>query len=406
MKIAQQLYEDKLHRKVFLNTKYSGCTIIYLKGSCPDYRVIFMNILQKTGGLLIFFSSLILLLLSHSYPSFAVWYGSYVFPIFPHTLGRFFGLFSFSVFEIIVIALPLLCLIIAALIIKNLCSSLGRKKLKAGYKIILVRLSYALSLIFLIFVLSAGINYNRESYAYHIGINLQNPYLGELEQLYLLLISRAEQLSSEIKTNEEGHFQLRRDGLYDYAIESMYNLNNRYGGLGTAFPRAKAPFLSRIALSNFNISGFFSPWTMEAHYNGDMPAAYIPFVINHELAHVAGHMREDEANFIAYLASRDSQQTDFQYSAVYMALNYTLNALQTSVSRERYIELYNLLPHQLRRDFAYSRAYWQAFEGRAADIATRTNDAYLRFNQQEDGVESYGRMLDLLLAYYRNQGEL
>ena len=29
------------------------------------------------------------------------------------------------------------------------------------------------------------------------------------------------------------------------------------------------------------------------------------------------------------------------------------------------------------------------------------NDAYLRLNQQEDGVQSYGRMVDLLLAYYR-----
>ena len=28
------------------------------------------------------------------------------------------------------------------------------------------------------------------------------------------------------------------------------------------------------------------------------------------------------------------------------------------------------------------------------------NDTYLKFNKQEDGVNSYGMMVDLLLAYY------
>jgi len=357
--------------------------------------------LRWLGGPLMVLTGLVLLLLSHRQPGFAAWYAERIFPVFPHIAGRFWGLFPFSVFEILIIALALCLPIGLALIIVNLCGSRGRTRLKAFAKTAPLRLLYALSIIFLVFVLTAGINYSRESYADHIGIAVQDSSLEELVSLYLMLVARAELLAGQIDTDADGYFVLRREGLYNYARQSMHSLNSKYGGLGTFFPRAKAPLLSRFVLSNSNIGGFFSPWTMEAHYNADMPDQSIPFVINHELAHVAGHMREDEANFIAYLASRNSEHVDFQYSAVYVALSYTLNALRRNVPPEQYNELFDMLPQQLRCDFAAAHAYWQAFQGRAADLATRTNDAYLRLNQQQDGVLSYGRMVDLLLAYYR-----
>ena len=41
------------------------------------------------------------------------------------------------------------------------------------------------------------------------------------------------------------------------------------------------------------------------------------------------------------------------------------------------------------------------------DAKETVNDTYLKANGQTDGVRSYGRMVDLLLAYYRaNDGKL
>jgi len=340
-------------------------------------------------------AGLVLLMGSRRSPDFSTWYAIYIYPIFPRTVGWFWGLFPFSVFEILLLC-SVLCLLIGVM---SLFRRTGRAWLKAHAKILLC----IPSAIFLGFVLTAGINYNRESYAYHIGINVQDSSVDELVQLYLLLAERAVVLADQIKTDDNGHFLLNRDGIHEYARQSMRDLNNLYGGLHTYFPQAKAPTTSRLLLSNFNIAGFFSPWTMEAHYNSDMPGQSIPFVITHELAHVAGHMREDEANFIAYLASRNSAHIDFRYSAVYVALSYVLNALRGNINAERYSELISLLPDQLLRDFAFARAYWHQFEGPVADMATRANDTYLRLNRQEDGVQSYGRMVDLLLAYYRSK---
>ena len=40
------------------------------------------------------------------------------------------------------------------------------------------------------------------------------------------------------------------------------------------------------------------------------------------------------------------------------------------------------------------------FEGKVAEVSTQINDSYLKAHSQEDGVRTYGRMVDLMLAYY------
>jgi len=377
-------------------------------GSINGHRSLKRTLLLWLGAPVLFITGLVLLFISDRFPGFAHWYSANIFPVFVHTIGRFWGLFPFSAFEILSIALMLFIVVCIVRAVVGYIKSRRRsfiywheaKSIKSRIRTIALRLMYSLAALFLMFVLTAGINYRRESFAYHAGIAVRDFTLDELEQLYFLLIERAEILAYEIETDESDRFLLAPEGMHDNARQSMYELNRLYGGLGTFFPRAKAPFFSR-GLSHLNIGGFFSPWTMEAHYNGEMPRQSIPFIINHELAHVAGHMREDEANFIAYLASRNSGHVDFQYSAVYIAISYVLNDLRRSVSREQYAELYAMLPAQLGRDFAAAREFWQNFQGRPAEVSTRANDAYLRANRQPDGVLSYGRMVELLLAYYK-----
>ena len=39
--------------------------------------------------------------------------------------------------------------------------------------------------------------------------------------------------------------------------------------------------------------------------------------------------------------------------------------------------------------------------GTGKKVADKINDTYLKLHGEEDGVQSYGRMVDLLLAVYR-----
>ena len=48
-----------------------------------------------------------------------------------------------------------------------------------------------------------------------------------------------------------------------------------------------------------------------------------------------------------------------------------------------------------------SRAWHRRYESRLGEVQERVNDAYLKTQGQADGVRSYGRMVDLLLAERR-----
>lgn len=52
-------------------------------------------------------------------------------------------------------------------------------------------------------------------------------------------------------------------------------------------------------------------------------------------------------------------------------------------------------------DLNANSLFWDQYEGKVAETATKVNDTYLKLHQQKDGVKSYGRVVDLMLAYYR-----
>ena len=156
-------------------------------------------------------------------------------------------------------------------------------------------------------------------------------------------------------------------------------------------------------MSYQKLQGEYSPFTIEANYNGDMPDTDKPSTVCHELSHLKGFMREDEANFIAYLACRASDSAAFRYSGALLAYIYSGNALYKE-NPERMIAIRDRLCGQARADLAEHNCYWRSFDGAVADISDKMNDTYLRANAQTDGVKSYGRMVDLLLAERRNGG--
>ena len=61
------------------------------------------------------------------------------------------------------------------------------------------------------------------------------------------------------------------------------------------------------------------------------------------------------------------------------------------------------LSEGVRRDLAASSAYYQAHHTSFGEFSTKVNDTYLKVNSQPQGVATYGRMVDLLLAERRGR---
>ena len=56
-------------------------------------------------------------------------------------------------------------------------------------------------------------------------------------------------------------------------------------------------------------------------------------------------------------------------------------------------------------DIYANNAFWESYEGKIAEAADKINDTYLKANHQTDGVKSYGRVVDLMLAFRRSRLE-
>ena len=72
---------------------------------------------------------------------------------------------------------------------------------------------------------------------------------------------------------------------------------------------------------------------------------------------------------------------------------------------ELYADIRNMYSDGMNADLAANREYWQAYQGKASEVSEKVNDSYLKSNMQDDGIKSYGRMVDLLIGLYR-KGEL
>ena len=108
-------------------------------------------------------------------------------------------------------------------------------------------------------------------------------------------------------------------GTAQRAKNAMNKLAEEYKILKGNYSSPKPVRQSKV-MSYLGITGMFFPYTFEANVNVHIPPYQIPAVMLHELVHLRGFMREDEANFISYLAGTKSGYDDFYYSTTMLAL--------------------------------------------------------------------------------------
>ena len=148
------------------------------------------------------------------------------------------------------------------------------------------------------------------------------------------------------------------------------------------------------------ITGFYFPFTNEANVNMAEPIPFLPFTTAHEMAHQRGFAKEDEANYIAYIACINHPDVNFQYSGTFAALSYSFNAL-AKVDMEKYRELISMCSTGVISDIKYNQEFWQDYSGTIEKVGDKVNDTYLKSQNQQSGTNSYGEMVDLLLAGFR-----
>lgn len=311
------------------------------------------------------------------------------------------GFFPFSLAEVVVVGAALFVIFKFLQLVGRIKKSPG-KTLRNTPKV-LAQLALLVVLVYVGFNMLWGLNYSRLSFAQLSGLPVQPGTVAELKGLALALTDEANLLRELVAEDSRGITILsdgvrgalaRADGGYISAAKIYPELGGRYG-------RPKGVFLSHY-WSYTGITGVYFPFTAEANVNTDIPHFLFPATACHEMAHQRGFAREDEANFIAYLTCSLHPDPDFRYSGTVLALINTMNALYRA-DTDAYQEVRALYSPALERDLRDWSEYWRRFEGPVEQASEKINDSYLKANRQQDGVQSYGRMVDLLLADYRQK---
>jgi hypothetical protein len=330
------------------------------------------------------------------------YYSGYIYPALSGIISSISGSFPFSLAEMLaVLSLVLLSIAVVYSII-SIAKSPGRRlKILAAY---VSTAMAALSVVYFCFIMLWGLNYHRPSFASIAGLEVRPASVEELENLCRYLIDNANRLTDILPQDRQNvtvsagrinDILIRAEKGYQAASKIIPELGGNYG-------RPKGVMLSKI-MSYQGIGGIYFPFTAEANVNISEPLFMIPFTAAHEMAHQRGFAREDEANYIGYLAAIMHPDDDFQYSGTMAALLYSMNALAKQ-DFERYTLLKQSYAPGVVRDFLAWNEHCKKHEGFLSRATDRVNDVYLQANAQQDGVQSYGRMVDLLLAHHRNRG--
>lgn len=339
--------------------------------------------------------------------------------IISQPVSWFFGLFPFSMAEILIIAAIIAAVSYLIVCIVRTVKGLRRKGCEGNsaqsstspWKPMLNFLTLALCLasgLYSLFYAFWGWNFSRHSLEENLHYQVQESSEEELAELCRELAGKINELRPQVTENAEGVMTIEGDRqmLAKRAAAGYENLaatqsdSIDYKALFGGSYCQPQYLLTSTAFCYMGITGIFIPYTFEANVNGRTPDCSLPHTMMHEMAHQQGFPREDEANFVAFLACRAHEDVDFQYSGYYIAFVYSINALfdhDADVARE----IYAAMDEGYRRDAAASNAFWDQFEGPVEEVATAVNNSYLQANGQDDGVHSYGRMVDWLLAERR-----
>lgn len=353
--------------------------------------------IRTAVGLILLVAALLLLGAARNFPAFATWYSLHIYKALVFCVGRFFGMFPVSVSEIL---LYILVIFFVFCFIRMVTDAVRMKRVFIPLVGFFSGLLLASGILFFIYAAACGVNYYRTSFAEETDLSVEGGTVEELKEACRILTNQVNETAGSVSRDKEGQM-IVTGNVREEAVAAMEKLGEEYDCLGGYYPQPKGLFFPWI-LSVQKLTGVYSPFTIEANYNTEMTDYNIPFTMCHELAHLKGFMQEQEANFIGYLAAIESDSMQFQYSGALLGWIYCTNALR-QVDYQAYEDIRAELCEEAEIDLAVNNQFWQQYESPVAEVANQVNDTYLKANGQKDGVVSYDRMVELILAYNRQQ---
>lgn len=247
-----------------------------------------------------------------------------------------------------------------------------------------------------------GANFYIDGFQERSGIYAQDVALEDLYRVTAYFAGQLGETADRVPRDEAGLFRAGRRQILDRSVTVYDAVEAEFPFLTFADKPPKAVHFSRL-MSRLDFTGVYCPYTGESNVNMDSPACLLPVTVAHELAHQRGLTSEQECNFLGVLASVTSGDDVYAYSGWLLGYIHLGNALYAA-DYDRWEQVYFSLPETVRSDLDDNNAYWRQFEDTTVkEVSNQVYDRFLKSYGQEDGMRSYGMVVDLLVAYYKDK---
>ena len=343
----------------------------------------------------------VLHILSSLFPAFADFMIKYPCAGFRFIAAKLTMWIPFSLAEMLVILLPVIfiSLIVCGIIVSTKGSQKQYISMTAG-------LLSAISFFYISFVFTLAPGYKGSSLDKKLGLPAEKVSAKELYDTASYLTEKINAIIGSVGFAPDGSSVMPYDldELNDKLNDAYKKASAKYSFISPLRSNLKYVIMSE-PMSYTHITGVYTYFTGESNINVNFPDYTIPYTAAHELAHQRGIARENEANFVAFLASLESDDSYILYSAYTNMLEYVLNALSTADS-ELYNSLWSKFDRNTVKEFnAYSLFFKKYQHSTASTISSAINNSYLQSQGVKEGSRSYGLVVDLTVAYCKTLSE-
>ncbi len=298
-----------------------------------------------------------------------------------------FSYLPFSMFEFFIILLVIYVIILLIVIIRRL----HRFSLR-GSSPYFLNLGIVISLVCLIYLGTAGMEYNR----YPVEVPQYRTLLKDTDK-YIDITAYFQddynEISKDLTYNEDGSL------IRPYSINELNEImlqefkvfdDNDYFTKKTT--KAKEMPVLGLMYRELGITGVAFAPTGEANINPYITAGEYAFTLAHEIAHTKGIIREEDANLVAAYICLNSENEYLRYSGYVYTISSIYPFIYATNNKEAIKSFQNGFSNEIRKD-SYSRyLYWQE-HNKARKIGNFFNDLYLKLNGN-NGTISYSDNID------------
>ena len=256
--------------------------------------------------------------------------------------------------------------------------------------------------VYIIFNIFWGINYNRKEISAQLNLKLDKKDTADLKIVEQLLLQKVNE-SKQALVNQHALYPSNKE-LFKRAVACYEQTEKLYPFLSYE-PRSVKRSMFGLFGNYFGFTGYYNPFTGEAQVNTLVPKFMLPYTTCHEIAHQLGYAKEEEANFVGYLAATSSTDTLFHYSA-YLDLFVYANRQLFFVDSVAAKDVAKQLSSEVKADIKEWREFLRLHKNPLEPIIRWAYGNYLRANQQPKGMTSYDEVIADLIAFYKKYGRI